>query len=510
MSTDAHLSQAGPAQGNAARELLSALWRGKLTILLVFALVTGAVAFGTLRTPPLFEAESSLMVRIGREYVYRPEVGRTESARTPSLTEMVNSEVEILSSRDLAEQVVRQLGVQLMYPDLVDLEPDPQRAAEMAVLRFRQAAAIRPVLESSVIKVGFEHAVPQVAADAVNLLVSRFVDKHVEVFGEERAGRFEKELQERAEVLGNAEEALAEFKRQNGVFDLDEQRSLLLGRRERLDGDLHLLEMELAELRLAAPQQSEPPVLPELPPNLAPEMKDELVRQRYELERDLRALEPEASDRLVENASMRLLDLQLEESRLLRSYSESNRNVQSVRAEIEHVRTFLADAERRAGAYEEVRRHERETRTQELRAEIQRMEEDIQLLVRFEEQSRLLAEREHLAAVEAKRADYERRLTQLDGDIRSLDQQEKSLRQLERARTTAESEVEIYRQRVAEARIGDELDREKRINVRVIEKAAAPVAPNGLPPKMKIALGAFVGLLAGAGLAVLFDLFRTR
>jgi uncharacterized protein involved in exopolysaccharide biosynthesis len=361
-----------------------------------------------------------------------------------------------------------------------------------------------------VIKVGFEHAVPQVAADAVNLLVTHFVEKHVEVFAEERAGRFETELQQHVEELGQAEETLAEFKRANGVFDLDEQRKLLLNRRGALEEELHGCEQAEAELRIASPQPAEAPVLPELPPHLSPEMKDELVRQRYELERDLRALEPEASDRLVEETSMRLLDLQLEESTLLRDYNESNRRVQSVRAEIEHVRTFLIDAERRAGAYEDVRRRERESRTQELRAEITRLDDEIQLLVRFDEQTLLLSQRERLAGLEVQRLDYQHRLAELDTEIRTLDQHEKSLRQLERARTTAEAEVETYRQRVAEARIGDELDREKRINVRVIENAAAPVAPNGLPPKLKIALGAFVGLLAGAGLAVLFDLFRVR
>ena len=46
--------------------------------------------------------------------------------------------------------------------------------------------------------------------------------------------------------------------------------------------------------------------------------------------------------------------------------------------------------------------------------------------------------------------------------------------------------------------------------MRVIEKAAAPVAPSGLPRNLKLAIGGLVGLVAGVGLAVLFDLFRSR
>jgi uncharacterized protein involved in exopolysaccharide biosynthesis len=186
-----------PEQENPAREFLRILLRGWLTILLVFALVTGVVAYGAVKTPPMYKAESSLLVRIGREYIYRSEVGRTDAARGPSLSEMVNSEVEILSSRDLADQVVTEIGYQNLYPELVELEADPRIAAEKAVLKLRGAASIRPVLESSVIKVGFEHPVPVLAADVVNLLVERFTDKHLEVFGEERAGIVEAQLVQR-------------------------------------------------------------------------------------------------------------------------------------------------------------------------------------------------------------------------------------------------------------------------------------------------------------------------
>ena len=126
---------------NPAREFLAILARGKRVMLAVFLAVSGLVTWGALRELPLYEAESSLMVRIGREYVYRPEVGRTEIAsRTPSLSEMVNSEVEILSSRDLAEQVVRELGVERLYPDIHELQEDPGIEVEIAVLRFRKAA----------------------------------------------------------------------------------------------------------------------------------------------------------------------------------------------------------------------------------------------------------------------------------------------------------------------------------------------------------------------------------
>jgi len=501
-----------PRPESPARELVSILRRGKRVVVVVFLGVTGFATWATLGEAPLFEAESSLMVRIGREYIYRPEVGRTETARTPTLSEMVNSEVEILSSRDLAEQVVRELGYEKLYPDLPELVPDPRVAAEMAVLRFRKSASVRPVLESSVIKVGFEHEVPQLAADAVNLLVERFKDKHVEVFGEERARRLEAQLEERVAHLAEAENALADFKRENGVFDLAAQRNLLLERRERLDQGLQATEAELAGLRLRAgpDSQAEPPDVPELPPHLRPEMKDELLRQRYELELALRGFEPPVSDRLVEQASLRLLDLEIEERNLLRDYSPSNRKVQSVREEMQRVRTFLEQAETRAGGFDEARKEEQLARSQEISAEIAHLTSEIELLVREEELQARLEARRSIQVLEIQRNDSQSRLAAVDAEIRTLDQFEQPLRKLERERDAAEAAAQTYRERVDEARITDELDREKRINVRVIEKAAAPVAPSGLPRNLKLVVGGLAGLVAGIGAAVLLDLFRAR
>lgn len=500
------------ARDNPARELLAILERGKWTVLLVFLGVTGLAVLGTLRAQPLYEAESSLMVRIGREYVYRSEVGRLESARMPSLSEMVNSEVEILSSRDLAEQVVRTLGVEHLYPEVLEVEDDPDIATEMAVLRFRGASSIRPVLESSVIKVGFEHENPTLAAEAVNQLVERFKDKHIEVFGEPRAERLEAQLVLRREDLAQAEKALADFKREFGVFDIHEQRVLLLDRREHLDQALQAAEIQLAELRLrAGPDgQTEPPDLPQLPLHLRPEMKEELLRQRYDLELALRGFEPPVSDRLVEQASLRLLDLELEESALLRDYSPSNRKVQSVQSEIQRVRRFLEQAETRAGGFDQARRAERLARSQEMAAEIARLTSEIELLVREEERQARLEARRSIQVLEIQRSDHLARLSAVDQEVRSLDQQEQPLRRLEREVSAAENAVQAYRERTEEARITEELDREKRISVRVIEKAAPPVAQSGLPRNLKLAVGAMVGLVAGIGMAVLLDLFRAR
>ena len=491
--------------------LVAMLRRGLPTIAVVSLLVTGVVAVAILIAPERYESEARLMVRMGREYVFRPEAGGSESSRAPSLSEMVNSEVEILSSRELAEEVIREMGVDQLYPEILDVERDPDAATALAVPKFRGATSIRPVLESGVIKVVFAHHSPVVAADAVNLLVDRFQEKHLEVFGEDRSDALEREWLERAEELAGAEQALAGYKDQHGVTDIEQQRSFLFERSLALEKELLTREQELADLPPPAVSGDPADLVPvELPPHLAPGMGEALLRERYELERELRSLEPMYSDQLVRDASLRLLDLELQENELLRDYAESNRKVQSVRAGIGLVREFLVSAESREEADEEAERRDRLAVVATLEDEIDRLNGEIELLVRHERQLVAQEASQRRQVVENACQELRRRQAEVEAELLALDGHEQSLRQLERDVTVATAASEQGRALLDEALLSEHFDREKHTNVRVIERAAPPALPSGLSRSLKLALGLVAGLVAGAGTAVLVDVFRVR
>jgi uncharacterized protein involved in exopolysaccharide biosynthesis len=489
---------------------LTVLRRGWPVIAGVALLVTGAVAVAVHFAPELYTAESRLMVRMGREYVFRPEAGGSETPRAPSLSEMVNSEVEILSSRELAEQTVRAVGVGVLYPELVLELGDAEEARDLAVPKFREALSVRPVLESGVIKVAFEHERPGVAAEAVNALVDRFQEKHLEVFGEDRSDALQREWEQAGVELAKAEQALADYKRGQGVFDLVEQRRQLFERGLVLEQELLASERELAGLaRLAPPAEVDLETV-ELPPHLYPGMSETLLRQRYDLERELRTLDTAVPDLLVREASLRLLDLELEENELLRDYTESNRKVQNVRSGIQRIASFLGEAESKASTYEEAARTERAATAAKLEREIQRLNGEIELLVRYQRQEELLVAREQQEALELGCRDLRVRQAQVAADLQALDGHEQALQELERGVAVASAALDKWRERLDESRLSEHFDREKRTNVRVIERAVPPVVPGGLSKNLQLALGLCAGLLAGVGTAVLAEMFRVR
>ncbi len=179
--------------------------------------------------PPTYEARSSLMVKFGREYVNRPEVGNARPFLL-SLTqeEVVNPEIRILSSRELIEKVLATLKVETVYPDLATSPPPGMPPLQAAVLAFGKDLTVEGVRKSNVIEVAFRHKDPRVAARVVNLLVDDYKEKHLRLFSDPPSSFLGKQLAEAKTNLKESEGRVEAFQRKNRVFSPEEQRTLLL------------------------------------------------------------------------------------------------------------------------------------------------------------------------------------------------------------------------------------------------------------------------------------------
>ena len=111
-------------QAGSLRDFLTVLFKHKYTILIIFFAVVTTVTVGSFLLPPTYEAKSSLLIKFGREYIYRSEVGERASDSRPLIPlnqeEVINSEIQILTSRDLIEKVITTLKVENIYPDLAE------------------------------------------------------------------------------------------------------------------------------------------------------------------------------------------------------------------------------------------------------------------------------------------------------------------------------------------------------------------------------------------------------
>ena len=241
-------------QAVSLRDFLTVLFKHKQTILIIFFAVIVTVTIGSFLLPPTYEAKSSLLVKFGREYIYRSEVGERGSSDVGPLLplnqeEVINSEIQILTSRDLIEKVIQTIKVENIYPDLVKNPSKVIAPMEAAILQFEKKLSVDGVKKSSVIQVSFQHKDPHIAAKAVNLLVDFLKEKHLQVYSDPKSSFLEQQLAAYEQKLKESQNQLEVFKQKYRVFSLEEQRTLLLRQRTDLDTSFKTSQNQIRELQ---------------------------------------------------------------------------------------------------------------------------------------------------------------------------------------------------------------------------------------------------------------------
>ena len=476
---------------NGTRDILNVLFKHQRKIVATFLLIVGGVALYTFTATPLYEATASLLIKVGREYVYRPEVGEEKPQLQLSRGDLVNSELEILTSRDLAATVIDRVGIDTIYPGLdkppplfslatvrglIDdaiawYEGRPRPSAEQSKMEratriFIGSLKVEAIPKSNVVKVQFRHPDPALAAQTVNTLLDSYKAKRLEVFSGPKSSFLDEQMEYYRSQLREAEQKYENFRQKYGVYSLDQQRSLLLSQRNAIDTESKATQnrVEEARKRLASLQDQQKRI-------------SEMVPLGTDSERVA----------VVDDARSRLLALQLKEQELLSKYRDESQLVKNVREEKKVVEDFLARAQ-----------NDRTTRT---RSGKNPVFEQLQLEI-----VRTTAEQN---AQMAKLAVIEQQTAQIDQDLRALDLRDKELQQIEREIKNTRTNFETYQSRAEEARISDQMDQQKMVNISVIEGARTPMHPV-LPKKsLNLALAIVFGAAAGIGLAFLVEYLRS-
>ena len=443
------------------RDFLTIMFKNRVIILSVFSVIFVGVTLVTFLLPPVYEAKSTLLVKFGREYIYHPEVGDMTPMVTFNEEEVINSEIKILTSRDLIEKVITTLKPENFYWNLVENPFSTTKPFDAALLGFEKKLTVEGVKRSNVIEVSLQGYDPQVVARAVNLLVALFKDKHVQLHSTLQSSFLEKQLATYEQKLSQSEIGLEGFKQTNRVFSLDEQRSLLLRQRSDLDTALKNGINTVAELQKR---------LVSLKGLKAGVFADKSLYTTSE------------RDKIIVDARSKLLSLQLEEQELLKKYKEENRLVQHVRNEITMVKGFLADQE----------------------VSISGKVRTGNVVYQETEKERVKTEAD-LSAQRAKVDTLKGQVAQLDGELMALDRREKELQGLKREVTTNEKNYRTYVDRLEESRISDDMNRQKMANISVIQYAAPPIKPVKPRKGLNLALGIIFGLFSGIGAAFLAE-----
>jgi polysaccharide biosynthesis protein PslE len=405
-----------------------------------------------------------LMINPGREYVYRPEFG--EPVYTGSryrLVEVVNAEIQILNSRDLKMEVINTIGLENIYPTLLTED----KPLEMAVQTFSKKLAIKSIIDSNVIQLAFTHQDPVITAKALNLLIEEYNQKHLDIYGNSALPFLEEQLRITEEQLKTAENELENYRQRYGVYDIDKQTELLLSQRSDLERTLNTVENEIKEL----------------------EQKDIVLHAQMDaIPKNVPMYTETKTDDINSESRARLLELQMEEQKLLGKYTENSRLVQNIRDEINSVKNLLAS--------------QGSTNTGMVRTGKNPVLEAIEL-----ESLRLKAS---LQSLLAKRDVVKQQLEELNTQLREIDTRQNKVRELERNLSATTKNHNAYLEKLEEAKSQSALDRMKSTSIRIVQSAEVPIKPLGLSLKLRLVLGMFFGLLAGVCLAFVAEISQRR
>lgn len=438
-----------------SRELLSILFKEKLKLFLVFiGLCVVVTGFSFLLTP-YYEATTRLLVKTGPEFQTQSDTN-APVAGVPSTTklEIVNSEIQILTSRDLAAGVINKIGADKLYPGTTSVDE--------AIRKFQADFHAGAVEQADVIDASYRNSSRDLAVAALNEVVAAYQQKHAEMFADPRYTFLKQQTQQYGDQLDAITKKEADTRNEKSLFDVDAQRAKLLDDRAATSSIIDQLKSQSIDahkrIDFLTNRLKATPAL--IPAGVAP------------------------AD-AVEQAKARLLDLEVKQQQLKERYVGQVKPEQDAEAEIAKLRDFVA----RSDPMNTKQWSQRNSAFDDMTLQLNRELAD--------------------AAPLDQQIDLrQQQLAHIDERLRDLEQGGTQIAELERERRTLEELTHSYRTRYENARMNQDLDRQNIVSVSIVQRPGAPEKPAG-PHHLPFALaGLLIGLIGAGGMLLYLLVFR--
>jgi uncharacterized protein involved in exopolysaccharide biosynthesis len=434
------------------RDVLSMLFRQRRVLLAAFLLVLVAATLSGIWVPK-YESQMKILVR--RQ---RTDVSVTSSANEPAqqFNEQVseqdlNSEIELMNSKDLMRKVAVTTGLAGKTTGLTDRESQVQIAR--AVVQLSKDLKIEPLHKSNVISVSYASRDPQMTARVLSALAAAYMEKHLEIHRSTGEFKFfDQQMRQYQQGLDQAQAKLTDFTNNTNVVSADLERDSALRESNEFEATARQARSTLLETqqRIASLQTQ------------LQSMKPRIVT----------VVRTSDNSMLSENLKSTLLNLQLKRTDLLRKFAPTYPLVQDIDQQIAETRKAISDEEAKPVREES---SDRDPSYSWVKDELTKAQAELSgLSVRA-------------ATAAATAAQYHEAAKRLDQN--GLVQQD-----LVRAAKTQEENYLLYVHKREEARISDALDQRGILNVALAEQPIVPV----LPVKSPLNVAMLTLLLAGA------------
>ena len=444
-----------------ARDTLAVIFKWKWLIWGVLLAVVLPVGIFSVPTTPQYRATARTIVKQDRAYLSITPGDESRAMNFPVSRATINSELKILKSREVRERAFEELESELAETELLEKIAN-------AALSVRERLEVTPVPDSNVIEISYVDDNPGLAVRIVNKIAETYQGRHAEINRPQGAHEFfERQASTYLERLREAERRLKVFEQQEGVVNLDKELVDARALVDRLERDLQVTVVQLGE------EQTRLNFLKD-------ESKKHPVR--------IATAEETVPNRAVEHLRTRLFQLEQEKGSLLQLYTEKDRRVIGKQEEIDAVRRSLATEESYVAG---------------------RKESDLNPIRRAMEQE-LVTGQAKFTSLTLKKRTVSTQLDEARKRLMRLDQASSTNNELKKSLELSQHNYVLFHKRSEAAQISDAMDREKWLNVAILERAALPLEPlKGQRRAMTLVLAAFAGIALGFGVAFGIEFFNT-
>lgn len=256
-----------PIRSLSLRDILNVLFKNKSMIFTIIAASVVASVGYCLFSTQIYQAETKLLVKMGREKLSEIDFSAKEvqNILIQERTQNINNEIEILKGQYITEKVFPKLRAKLeeakqqaqkswlqqVRAFAKDALKTVKQAAyaplyyvgwsrklseeEMLKQAFHRALRVEFIEDTDIIKVSFRSSDPAFAAFAVNAYTEEYLVKHIGVNENEKSqGFYEDQISLYEEKLSKAENELQSFLESGEVYNIPLQKELLLKNIEEL------------------------------------------------------------------------------------------------------------------------------------------------------------------------------------------------------------------------------------------------------------------------------------
>jgi len=459
----------GDSFGNlSVRDFLIPLFRRRRLLIITFFAVLGIVILVGLLSGPSYAARMAILVNRERvdPLVSTEPTTQMIAPDNPVTPEEINSEVELLQSRDVLEQVVTANGLEkpagLSFVDLLRPPQTNEDRIARAVKLLAKQLKIENIKNSNLIAITYKSPDPKRSYGVLKSLGDLYVAKHVSVH--RPAGSYEffaRETQKYHNELEAAEDKLRKFGKDNSVAAPDEQRTDLANQVAEAIGQQHTTEQAIA----------------------ADEEKIKIDRRELSetLPRSTTVQASTTNDKLIGDLNSALVTAQAKRTQLAMKYDSRYPLVQEADREIAQYEAAIAKAEEKRYVSEIT---DRDPTYELLREDVARTESD-------------------LAAQRAAFVATKHSVDSMRGEMVHLDQLSLKQQDLQRDAKADESNYLLYLGKREQERTSNALDVTRIANVAIAVPPAIPVLPVlSWPSLVLIGLGSAIVLSIGAAYTV--------